>query len=264
MSSCDAPAALGRYGRHTAEMSARAPEERLDPESFVPLYFQLQELLKQKIELGVWQPGELIPSENALCELYSVSRTVVRQSLAILEQDGQVVRVRGRGTFVATPKIEHRAGGLCRLLASPRPASSVVVLDAHAEPATRRVAEGLGVETGAPVFRIAALVRADSGPIALFDSNFPAGESAFLQAVAEKHRLLPAIDLTAAGIELAHSTVAIETSFCSQWEADQLGIPFHGAVFVTLCTEHRRAGGGTQPLERARVVYRADIVRFRL
>ncbi len=256
--------AVGGEESYWKRMAIREPEERLDPQSFVPLYFQLQELLKQKIELGLWHPGEAIPSEHTLCGLYGVSRTVVRQALAILEQDGQVVRSRGRGTFVGVPKIQHRAGGLSRLLVARRPSSSVVVLDAHEERATRRVAEGLGIETGSSVFRLAALLRAESGPVAIFDSNFPARESAFLRAAAMPREALPELDLGSAGLELAHSTVSIETSFCSQWESEQLGIPFHGAVFVTSCTEHRRAGGDTKPFELARVVYRADVVQFRL
>ena len=63
---------------------------------------------------------------------------------------------------------------------------------------------------------------------------------------------------------LRKMTVTIETSFCSKWEADQLGVPFRGAVFVTLITEHRASGTQDRPFEVARAVYRADRVQFRL
>ena len=91
--------------------------DHLDRDSVVPLYFQLQEILKEKIEIGLWSAGEALPPEADLCATYGVSRTVVRQALAILEQDRQIIRVRGSGTFVATPKVEQRAGGFSRLLA---------------------------------------------------------------------------------------------------------------------------------------------------
>ena len=65
--------------------------------------------------------GEALPPEADLCATYGVSRTVVRQALAILEQDRQIIRVRGSGTFVAKPKVEQRAGGFSRLLASANP-----------------------------------------------------------------------------------------------------------------------------------------------
>src|ERR1700677_3761812 len=93
---------------------------RLDRSSVVPLYYQLQELLKEQIESGVWGPGDPLPSEPELARGLGVSRVVVRQALAILDDDRQIVRLRGRGTFVAEPKLGHRAGGLSRLLVAPR------------------------------------------------------------------------------------------------------------------------------------------------
>src|SRR3712207_2077198 len=89
----------------------RLGENVLDRTSFVPLYYQLQEVLKEQIESGVWRPGEAIPSEPELARRFGVSRVVVRQALAILSDDRQIVRVQGRGTFVAEPKLDTRAGG---------------------------------------------------------------------------------------------------------------------------------------------------------
>ena len=89
---------------------------QLDRTSFVPMYYQLQEVMKEHIESGAWPPGGLLPSEPELARTFGVSRAVVRQALAILEDDHQIVRIRGRGTFVAHPKMVHRAGGLARLL----------------------------------------------------------------------------------------------------------------------------------------------------
>jgi DNA-binding GntR family transcriptional regulator len=64
-------------------------------------------------------------------------------------------------------------------------------------------------------------------------------------------------------MDFAHAQVSIETSFCSNWEAEQLQIPVRGAVFVTLCTEFRRQGAKTQPCEVVRGVYRVDRVQLR-
>lgn len=54
-------------------------------ESHIPYYIQLMELLREKINNKVWQPGEQIPGEQDLCETYGVSRTVVRQALREME-----------------------------------------------------------------------------------------------------------------------------------------------------------------------------------
>ena len=230
----------------------------------MPLYFQLQELLKEKIELGSWRPGEILPSEVELCHAYDVSRTVVRQALAILEQDGQIERIRGRGTFVAAPKIEQRVGGLSRLLLTRGAGPQVAVLDSREQEASKRIADQLGIGPGAAILRVMSLLRIGDAPVALFDSFFPAAELGDLKRLLRpKTAISLPLDVPARPFELTHSTVAIETSFCSKWEAEQLEIPFHGAVFVTLSTEHRRSADGEKPIEVARAVYRVDKVQFR-
>jgi GntR family transcriptional regulator len=254
--------APGRW--HTGPVSA-APPDRLDRGSFVPLYFQLQELLKEKIELAAWQPGESMPSEAELCAAYDVSRTVVRQALAVLEQDGQIERIRGRGTFVAAPKIEQRVGGVSRLLlALGAGGPQLAVLDSREQAASKRIADQLGIEAGAAILRVMSLLRIGDAPVALFDSFFPAAGTGDLTRLLQPRAAIALpLDVPARSFELTRSTVAIETSFCSKWEAERLEIPFHGAVFVTLCTEYRRGRGGDQPIEVARAVYRVDKVQFR-
>jgi GntR family transcriptional regulator len=81
----------------------------LDREGPVPLYYQLQEVLKEDIDAGHWQPGELLPSESDLEAGLGVSRTVIRKALDVLQADGQVIRQMGRGTVVAQPKLRYGA-----------------------------------------------------------------------------------------------------------------------------------------------------------
>lgn len=79
----------------------------LDRESPIPLYFQLKQLLLEKIEQAEWRPGDLIPSEQELQDNYGLSRTTVRQTLSELVNEGRLDRQRGRGTFVTKPKFTH-------------------------------------------------------------------------------------------------------------------------------------------------------------
>lgn len=230
----------------------------------IPLYFQLQEVLKEKIEMGTWAVGQMIPSEPSLCESFQVSRTVVRQALSVLEQDGQLRRIRGRGTFVSPPKLEHRVGGLSRLLANPIAGNESLVLDYQEELPPKWVREKLELQTKAKIIRVMTLLRVHGVPVALLDSFFPL-------VAAEPYRKhlrkkLPfVLDTTAQMREvgLTRTRVGIETSFCSAWEAEQLQVPVHGAVFVTLCTEYRKDNGEEIPFEVARGVYRVDKVQLR-
>lgn len=79
----------------------------IDRNSRMPFYFQLKQILLTKIQSGEWKPGELIPSEHTLEEQYQVSRTTIRQTLSELVVEGYLVRQRGRGTFIAQPKVAY-------------------------------------------------------------------------------------------------------------------------------------------------------------
>jgi len=79
----------------------------LDRKSPVPLYFQLKQVLLEKIRRGDWTPGTLIPSEQELQDGYQLSRTTVRQTLSELVSEGHLMRQRGRGTFITQPKIAY-------------------------------------------------------------------------------------------------------------------------------------------------------------
>ena len=69
------------------------------------LYKQIKERLEQEIRDRRWKPGESIPTEPELMELYQVSRTTIRQAVSLLEQEGLLERHQGRGTFVCRPKM---------------------------------------------------------------------------------------------------------------------------------------------------------------
>lgn len=79
----------------------------IDRKSPMPLYYQLKRILLTKIGSGELKPGDMFPTEQHIQETYDVSRTTVRQALSELEDEGKITRHRGRGTFVAKPKISH-------------------------------------------------------------------------------------------------------------------------------------------------------------
>jgi GntR family transcriptional regulator len=256
--------AAGGQGFQTRESDT--PSRQLDRSSFVPLYYQLQEVLKEQIESGHWQPDELLPSEPDLAREFGVSRAVVRQALDILEDDRQIIRIRGRGTFVARPKLDYRAGGLSRLLTSPRGTDvAIQVLDKRTAAGERRIRGALGVDGDTELLRLATLLSVSGLPLAISYSFFRRGEAAWLEDAAQVGRNLPpTVVLGDHGIELAHSQVSIEASQCGQFEADRFRIPHRSAVFLVLCTEHRHGIDGTEPFEVARVEYRGDVVQFQL
>ena len=75
----------------------------LSMDSDITLYAQLTGIIKNAITSGTLRVGDLLPSEAELCNRFEISRNTVRQAIGSLEEEGFVVRKRGKGTFVADP-----------------------------------------------------------------------------------------------------------------------------------------------------------------
>jgi GntR family transcriptional regulator len=89
-------------------MSIEGVSMNIDKSSPIPVYYQLKEAVKEKINRGVWKVGQCIDSERELSEQYSVSRMTIRQALGELVQEGILHREKGKGTFVCEPKVKQQ------------------------------------------------------------------------------------------------------------------------------------------------------------
>ncbi len=78
----------------------------IDRKSPIPIYHQLKTLVREQIEKGLWRPGDRIPTEYELCQLYDISRSPVRQALQELAYEGILTRRPGVGTFVDGQVVE--------------------------------------------------------------------------------------------------------------------------------------------------------------
>ncbi|WP_373521676.1 GntR family transcriptional regulator [Aquiflexum sp.] len=67
-------------------------------------YKELQHLLKSQIIKGVYKEGDLLPSENVLSSEHDMTRTTVRQALQKMEDDGYIIKRKGKGSIVNLKK----------------------------------------------------------------------------------------------------------------------------------------------------------------
>ncbi|MFE8151980.1 GntR family transcriptional regulator [Brenneria goodwinii] len=77
-----------------------------------PMYEQIAAVLKREIADGSYSATGRLPSEVKLMERFAVSRVTVRQALDLLVQDGLVERHRGRGSFLARPRLRYKMNTL--------------------------------------------------------------------------------------------------------------------------------------------------------
>ena len=84
----------------------------INPNSVVPMYKQVLNILNEKISSGELKPGDKLPSEAALIKEYGVSRITIRAAITELVEEGILARSQGKGTFVSEPKTSYRANDL--------------------------------------------------------------------------------------------------------------------------------------------------------
>lgn len=158
------------------ELDARLsdPVDRTSP---LPYYIHVKEALRDRIERGLLRPGDQLPAEQDLCQMFDVSRTVVRQALQELRYAGLVVREKGRGTFIAEPKIPEglfqRLTGFYEDMVARGHVPVNQVLRQERILASQAVAERLHLEVGASVIRIDRLRFVRAEPIVLVSSYLP-------------------------------------------------------------------------------------------
>ena len=244
-------------------VSGSARSDRLNPASFVPLYVQLTEILQERIESGRWAAGERFPSEAELSSEFGVSRAVIRPALTILENNGQIVRIKGKGTFVSAPKSMEKVMGLVRDVTDPGADGRIVrVTDVNLEPADGELAEIMQLGKGERrVLHAACVVEADGRLIGFRDSFITPGRAPGIAAALENVQRFGSLRRkTPFRIALRPSEVTVETSFATPFEADIFEVSAGVPTLLVKCLERARVDGEVVPVEFARMVYRADVV----
>ncbi|GAB5602401.1 GntR family transcriptional regulator [Thermus sp. FJN-A] len=137
-----------------------------------PRYLRLAEELKAALLRGTY--GKALPPERALAQALGVSRVTLRRALALLEEEGLLVRRQGSGTYVA-----QRATFRAKLLGFSEEMRALgltpetLTLRAERGPATGEEAFHLRLSPGEGVWRLERLRLADGEPLALERAALP-------------------------------------------------------------------------------------------
>lgn len=130
---------------------------------FIPNYYRVEKFLRDQISTGALKPGDPIPPESQLAHEFAVSRMTVRQALSRLVFEGLIVRHRGRGSFVAEPRLEHTKPFLSFEEEMEARGAKIghKLLDMRTVKAEGKVAEQLALPVGTPVTMLKRLRLVD-------------------------------------------------------------------------------------------------------
>ena len=241
------------------------PDDRIDFHAPTPYYAQLLDILSGRIARAVYQPGAQIPGEPELCRLFGVSRTVVRQALGEMEQDGLIERRKGKGTFVAFPKISEslaqRLTGFYADMVARGYRPLTQVLHHRLVEASEGVAQSLEIPPGARVFDIKRLRSVDSVPVQLVTSYLPYELCPRLAEVDLTNRSLYDFLERECGLVIARGRRYIEAVSAGEADARLLQVE-RGAALIRLESLSYLENG--RPLEYYHALHRGDRSRFEI
>jgi len=206
-------------------------------------------------------PGQALPPERALAESFTTSRTTIRQALRELTIEGRLVRMHGRGTFAALPKMaqplqltsyteDMRRQGLV---------SRSQLLSVGQVSADEELAWRLAIRPRARVLRIERLRMAGEEPMAIETTHLDAARFPGLAKRLGNSESLYALLASEYDVHLAEAEETIETVPAPPKEAQLLdttvGYP------MLLLSRHSRDTSG-RPVEFALSFYRGDRYKF--
>jgi GntR family transcriptional regulator len=136
------------------------------PSSGPAKYRQIGQDLAARIARGEFKPGQPLPSQALLSKEYGVTLMTFRQALSLLEGDGLIAQLPGRGTFVTpVPTLDLRSlNSLAEDLLTQGVELVTVVLSSRQRPLPAGVAGALDRTRGEPALRLERLRRIGRRP----------------------------------------------------------------------------------------------------
>ncbi|MDH2427780.1 GntR family transcriptional regulator [Sphaerisporangium sp. TRM90804] len=225
----------------------------------IPKYYDVKRSL---LELTKSLPaGAALPPERTLAVRFETSRTTVRQALTELVVEGRLLRIQGKGTFVAQPKVAQvlqltsYTGDLRSVGLEP----DTKILDINYVTADETLARRLSINPGGRVLRIHRLRLANGEPMSIDTTHLSARRFSRLRRELEVNASLYETLRNAYNVELTDAEEIIETVLATPYDAQVLGVDV--GLPMLLLTRHAFDAAG-DPVEWAQSLYRGDRYKF--
>lgn len=237
----------------------------LDRGKPIPLYYQLEQILRERMDSGELGPGSSFPTEVQLMEEYQVSRLTVRQALASLVREGRLIRQAGKGTVVASERKVEASFTLTSFTEDirrngARPGARVLSADLLS-PAPPEAAERLGLPDGDAVLRLERVRTIDGEPAGWHECflNPKVLPGLSVEDLRQDGYSLYELLKTKCGLELGLAEETLEAEAADGHLARLLQIPQGSPLLVLwrLTYDIRN-----RPVEYVRMAYRGDRYKY--
>jgi GntR family transcriptional regulator len=230
----------------------------------VPLYVQVKEILRKRIGDGTYEPHAQLPAESEMGSIFGVSRITVRQALSDLQREGVIVKVPGKGTFVARPKAAQELSqleGFGEAMSRKGYQIRNHVLSQRNVPADAHVARRLQVEANSQVAEIQRVRHLNGEPVSLEITYVSEVLGARLRNEDLAQRDIFLILEGDYGIALGHADLEIGAIAADDSLADALQVDAGSAL---LRIERLTYGADGKPLDFEYLFFRSETFQYQL
>lgn len=230
--------------------------------TFVPLYYQLREIIEKKIDSGEWKPGDKIPSENDLRTSYDVSRNTAQKAINELVSEGLLERRQGKGTFVSRPKIDQSLSSFysfSKVMSDKGMEPKDIILNLDVEKVNYKIAKELNINVNDEVVTLQRIRTANGEPIIFETSYIPSALMPDLSITDLEQGSLYDLMENKYGITVSKAIEAFEPVLSRKEESHYLEIEPGSPSLLLDRTAFDLTG---RPVEFCRSMVRGDRCRF--
>lgn len=226
-----------------------------------PMYVQLREILRSRIDDGEFIPGSPIPSESDLARTYGLHRLTVRSAITALVSEGLLKPVQGKGVFVVGKKLDRdleKLAGFRQTIRERGVEPETKVLYRAQRPAGLKYARILEIQSEDSVYYIRRLCYAGGEPVSIEDIYIPAALLNDLDKIdLDIFSLYEIYDFNGINLTTGWQTLAVTTLDAN--DARKLKIKPETAVLMFECTSRDENG---RVIEFSRSYTRGDRASF--
>jgi GntR family transcriptional regulator len=226
------------------------------------LYSRVETILACEIADGVLKVGDQLPTEDVLIARFEVSRITIRRAIQNLVGRGLVEIRRGKGTFVASPKMTQELTELSGFVEDMHALGrkpSARVLSKEVVTANTAVANHLALTKGERVVRIRRVRLADGVPLSFDETFLPLDIGK--KIISNNLKIEPIFSLLERkyDIPLIEAEYKLEAVAAEPEVALALRVKQGSPIFRIERTSYSR---GKRPVDYETLYYRGDLVRF--
>ncbi len=226
-----------------------------------PIYLQLREVVRTKIEEGEYLPGIAIPSENELADTYGINRLTVRNAIDALVGEGLLKRIQGKGVYVVGNKVERdldTLSGFTQTMLSKNTHPSTKILIKALRKAGNKYGHIFSIDPDEDIYYIKRICYFDGEPISLEEIFVPHSIVPKLEGIdLSVFSLYEVYDFY--GINLKRAWQTLDLAELEANDARMIGIEANRAVMLFSCISYDE---NDRVIEYSRAYVRGDKCNF--